>query len=153
MAALTGAKSNNELDAFRSRIITHICGFMLIDLLIAIVVLAILASIAYPTYAEHLRKTHRAEAKVILMESVQYMERYYAIHNTYVGARVDAISSVSPKGAHASHAKYQISFMEKPTLTTYTLQAIPLNGQQKDSCGALTVNQLGTQTSSTSFCW
>ena len=37
-------------------------GFTLLELMIAVVVVAILASVAYPSYQAHLRKSRRAEA-------------------------------------------------------------------------------------------
>ena len=39
----------------------HQRGFTLIELLIAVVIIGIIASIAYPSYAEHVRKGRRAD--------------------------------------------------------------------------------------------
>ncbi len=131
----------------------HTSGFTLIDLLIACVVLAILAAVAYPSYASHVRKAHRADAKTILLETAQYMERYHAMHSTYVGARVDAVSAVAPKNAEAARVKYHISFVDEPTAMRFTLQAAPVNGQEADNCGTLTVDQLGALTPRLQGCW
>lgn len=136
--------------SFSRRAIT---GFTLIDLLIACVVLAILAAIAYPSYASHVRKAHRAEAKAILLETAQYMERYHVTHNTYADARVDAVSATSPKGADMSRARYHIRFVGVPDIMTFTVQALPVNGQEVDECGVLTVDQLGARTARVAGCW
>lgn len=144
------AHAFHPLGFLRRRTVT---GFTLIDLLIACIILAILAAIAYPTYAGHLRKAHRTDAKTILLETAQYMERYYSTHNTYAGASVDAISAVCPKGADASRARYHLSFANTPTASAFTLQAVPVNGQEADPCGILTVNQLGAHTPGMAGCW
>ena len=128
-------------------------GFTLIDLLIACVVLAILAAIAYPSYASHVRKAHRADAKAILLETAQYLERHHVTHNTYAGARVDAVSAVSPKGATGARVKYHLRFAGEPDAMTFTLQATPVNGQEVDACGTLSVDHLGAQTADVAGCW
>jgi type IV pilus assembly protein PilE len=128
-------------------------GLAVIDLLIAFVILAVLISIAYPSYASHMRKAHRTEAKAVLMETVQYMERYYTTHNTYVGAKPSAISATAPRNAESERARYLITFADDPTATTYTLQATPVNVQTNDECGTLTVNHLGSKMPFEKPCW
>ena len=83
-------------------------GFTLIELMIALAVLAILAGIGYPSYTAYMRKAARTEAKAILMETAQNLERYYTTNNTYDGATVS--STVSPKGASGSAVRYRISW-------------------------------------------
>ena len=43
-------------------------------------------AIALPSYRNAMLKGNRADAKAVLMESAQYMERYFTTNNTYVGA-------------------------------------------------------------------
>ncbi|RJX33294.1 MAG: type IV pilin protein [Oxalobacter sp.] len=133
--------------------LNRVAGVTLLEILISLAILSILAAIAYPSYVAHLRKAHRNDAKVVLMETVQYLERYYATHNTYVGAQVNAVSDVSPKNADLSQAKYRIRFIVEPTATTYSLQASPVNAQEADECGVLSVDQLGSKTARRIDCW
>ena len=128
-------------------------AFTSIDLLISLVVLAILTCLAYPAYTAHLRKGHRMQAKAILMETAQYMERYYATHNTYVGARVEAVSNVSPKHSGRTQARYRIAFASTPTASTFMLQALPVNAQKADPCGILSINELGAKQAASEACW
>lgn len=125
-------------------------GFSLIELMIAVAVIGILAAVAYPSYTQYVLKTHRADAKAILMETAQFLERYYTTNGTYDGAAV--LSAVSPKGASGSSVRYAISFAADPSATGFTLQAVPGSGQS-DTCGTLTLSNTGAQTPTTAGCW
>ena len=59
-------------------------GFTLIELMFVLVIGAILAAIAVPTYHEAVRKVRRAEARAALLEVMQQEERYYSRAGTYI---------------------------------------------------------------------
>ena len=126
-------------------------GFTILELLVVFVIIGIVSAIALPAYFSQARKSYRAEVKAIMMETAQFMERYYTTNKTYVGA--SPLSAVSPKGASATAKKYDISWSVTPTASAYTLQAVPANSQASDTCGTLTLSQSGVQTPSTANCW
>lgn len=130
---------------------SQIHGFTIIELLVGLAIVGILGAIALPAYFAQARKSYRAEVKAIMMESAQFMERYYTTNKTYVGA--SPLSAVSPKGASATTKKYDVSWSVTPTATAYTLQAVPANSQTSDTCGTLTLSQTGAQTAATTSCW
>jgi len=61
----------------RTRTYTGNSGFTLIEVMVVVAIVGILAAIAYPSYQEHVRRANRAEARGILLEMAQLLERNY----------------------------------------------------------------------------
>ena len=58
-------------------------GFTLIEVMIVVVVISILAAVAFPSYMEQTRKSKRVQGKAKLVEVAQKLERYYTDNSTY----------------------------------------------------------------------
>ena len=61
-------------------------GFSLIEVMIAVAIVAILASVAYPSYVEQIAKGKRNECRSGALQVMQQQERYFGQYNTYVTA-------------------------------------------------------------------
>ncbi|MCE8030874.1 prepilin-type N-terminal cleavage/methylation domain-containing protein [Halomonas daqingensis] len=58
-------------------------GFTLIELMIAVAVIAILASIAVPSYRGYVERARVSDGQTGLMQAASEMERCYTVSNTY----------------------------------------------------------------------
>lgn len=122
-------------------------GFTLIELLIVVAVTGILASLAYPAYQEHVRRVHRSEAKVILLEMAQALERNFTEANRYDrNSAGDIFVLTVTQAPRVGVAKYRIQFASAmPTHNAYTLEAIPVGSMADDMCGMLTLAHTGAR--------
>jgi type IV pilus assembly protein PilE len=59
-------------------------GFTMIELLIALVIIALLASQAWPAFQQHVIRVRRHEAQSALLRLMQQEERYFTQANTYI---------------------------------------------------------------------
>jgi len=128
-------------------------GFSLLELMIVVAVIGILSAIAYPSYQSYTKRAQRSQARTVLLEDAQFLERKFTETNSYVGWTVQYVNS--PK---EGTAVYNID-LPVQTATAYTLRAIPVAGElmDGDACGSLTLTSLGvkgvTGTASVAECW
>jgi type IV pilus assembly protein PilE len=122
-------------------------GFTLIEVMIVVVIVGILAAIAFPSYARYVEQARRADAKSALLDAAQRLERCYTQTNTYVGCNFPA---TSPDDFYAIAATAQ-------TATAFTLTATPQGVQANSPCGTYTLQSDGTRTVSGTLgadrCW
>ena len=73
----------NGRQRMQAKLMHTMRGITLIELMIVIVVIGILAAIAYPNYREFAARAKRNEAKAALLQIATNQERFYLQNNTY----------------------------------------------------------------------
>jgi type IV pilus assembly protein PilE len=133
-------------------------GFTLVELMIVVVIIGILTAIAYPNYTAYVRRGARAEARSILLETTQFLERNYTLANRYdqTSGGVAITSSTLPfqQSPKSGTKKYDVT-VNFPDTQTFTLSAAPTGIMAGDSCGTLTLTNTGTRGAggSVAECW
>jgi len=128
-------------------------GFTLMELIVAMTIIAILTAIAYPSYLNQARASKRAVAKSALLDIANRQEQYffnnkgYAEDLTllgYAAAVVDFDDNHTPVSDEAD-AVYRLSVATVDDIeacgavSCFLLQAAPRNDQINDGCGAYTL--------------
>ncbi len=118
-------------------------GFTLIELMIAVVVVGILASIGIPAYTDYVTRGKLPEATSALSDGRVKMEQFFQDNRTYAGG---------PCPAATTNFGFACSNL---TTTTYTITA---TGKNNLSAFSYTINETNTKTSATPWgnsatCW
>lgn len=142
-------------------------GVTLIELLTVMVVLAIIASIAIPSYRRYLLRAQRTDAKTALLQVQTAEEKFLLQNNTYTadvtgapGAGGLGLLGVSEKGFYT----ITVALTNVNGAPGYTITAVPAavtGGQQDDTdCRTFTLDEQGARTAAdassavnTAACW
>jgi len=116
-------------------------GFTLIELMIVVAIVGILSAIAYPSYAEYIRRGHRADARAGLLQAQQWLERAATASGVYPTGLPAALT-----WAGDATKRYTIGFQAGNTNAAFTLVATRKAGPQAaDRCGDFTLTNTGTR--------
>ena len=111
-------------------------GFTLIELMIAVAVIAILAALAYPAFTDQVRKARRADAKTSL-EDLRLEQEKWRANNRTDGSLANVWT-----GNDSLEGHYRLAVTAN-NATGFTATATPLGDQVHDSCGTFAINQSG----------
>jgi type IV pilus assembly protein PilE len=117
-------------------------GFTAAELMLAVLLIGVLLSIAWPAYREQVARARRAEMQSVLAEDADYMQRYYAVHNAYAADPPPRLTY--PTAPRAGTPAYRISVAVPPgDLARFVLTATRDGPMRDDRCGDFTYDDLG----------
>lgn len=156
-------------------------GFSLIELMITVVIVAILASIAIPSYNAYVLKSHRTEAKTALLDIVSMEERYLSTNAQYTKVAANLGYGAGPADLTATpmvvgSGYYQVQMpagqpvaatvataAAAATPASFSITAVPVPGNMQvndTACASFTVTSTGARTAlnsggadATPTCW
>jgi type IV pilus assembly protein PilE len=124
-------------------------GVTLIELMVAVAILAIIAAVAYPSFSEQAARGKRAEARSLMLESTQWMERFYSENYRYDKNTADVAVATLYGAAYpqvpASGTKTYSLTLENVAAATYTLVAERSGSMASDRCGDYVITHTGAK--------
>ena len=131
-------------------------GFSLIELLIVITVVGLLLAVALPSYTRYVLRSHRSSAVTGVLDLASRQARYYTTNNTYTTSMTALGYPADPMPLTDSSNRYYDLSVASATATAFTVRAVPVYPQTKDTCGTYTYTDLGVKSVSSGTlgdCW
>ncbi len=128
-------------------------GFTLIELVIAMGIVAILTAIAYPSYLQYTQRGNRTDATRNMMLLAQALERCYSQSFSYLGC---------PNVPASTTTQFYTITLATGSASEFTLTAVPHGPPQSEdtACQKFTMSSGGVQTAvdasnadTTTKCW
>lgn len=120
-------------------------GFSLIELMVTVAIVAIVASIAIPSYRSYVLKSNRTDAIRALTQAAQILQRCYSQTYTFVGCT--PIPPTAPAFTTSPNGYYQLSStIAAGPPQTFVLKAVSTGAQTADhTCATFTLDQTGQE--------
>jgi len=123
-------------------------GFSLIELVIALAIVAILTAIALPSYAAYMRKSVRADAQAYITDAANRQQQYLADRRAYAGS-MSALNMALPATLSGKYTFAVVAADGPPP--TFTITGTATGDQVHDPCPTLTLDSAGNRLPAT--CW
>jgi len=137
-------------------------GFTLIELMIALAIVAITMSLAVASYRGYMLRAHRAEAAHALLAAAAEQEKFHLAHGRY-GERLDGVAGSEPPAlpvaSYTPHGRYRLA-VESADAAGYLIVARPAESHADPLCARFSFDESGRREArdregrdSTARCW
>jgi type IV pilus assembly protein PilE len=125
-------------------------GVTLIELMIAIAIIALLASIAIPLYDNQTSKARRTDARTALASIALAQERFFTVNGNYTTNLANLDVDVAIQGGNTVEGFYALAVTTTNNVTVpdFTATATPVAGRAQASdgdCTSMTITHLGVK--------
>ena len=133
-------------------------GFTLIELMITVATVGILASLAYPSYAQYIVRSNRSSAVSFVMNLASKQEQYNLDARQYTN-QLSLLGAASIPTEVSNNYNVTVTADNTVAPPAYSITATPTGTQlARDTlCGTLSINQTGLKTisgtSAVTKCW
>lgn len=115
-------------------------GFSLIELMTVVVIIGVLAAVAWPSYQQYVIRANRSAAQGFMMTVASRQEQYILTNRSYA-ATIAALNLTAPP---ETSGRYTFDVTNPGGATTYLITATAVGNQVSD--GDLTLSSDGTKT-------
>ena len=126
-------------------------GMTLIEIMVAVAIVAIIASVAIPSFQRQSLKGKRADGMAILMDAAARQERHIIDNNEYA----TTMAALKFPADALSEKKYYMVTIDLNSPTEFEMTAVAQGGQADDACKNLIIDSTGARSSSSgkTNCW
>ena len=139
----------NKMDVVSKKAINGQNGFTLIEVMITVVIVGILASIAYPSYTQFVAKGGRGDALAGVMHVANLQEQYYLDHRNFTADMTKLGLSADPWVVENKYYKVDTSLSGDDYTVTAT--AVGIQASRDTACATISLTSTGTK--SPTECW
>ncbi len=129
---------------------THVIshgGWTLIELMIAVAILAIIAVIIFPNYQNYIVRAGRTEVQTTMIKIAQNLENYKMANNNSYASAVLASDAIHGETNFKSSGVDIYTLGLAATANNWTLEAEPVAASRQAGDGKVLLNELGQR------CW